>query len=198
MTLRVRVAAVCCVLTMCATAWAERPERWDRYLDGHRGPYRGRVIDADTHAPLSGVVVVAYWSRDRIYPLHSVNEPYAVREVATDPGGLFVLRAKDIEERAPRRTRHPEFRIFAPGYGSYPKHQKTPVGFLGGIFWGAGTTVELLRLDSRQTRLENLHHVDPHNFSGSPFVELPLLTRAFNDERIALGLEPVRPPEGKQ
>jgi hypothetical protein len=149
------------------------------------------VIDADTKAPLAGAVVVAYWSRDRIYPLHSVNEPYAVREVLTDSGGHFVLGAEDVEENAPKRTLHPEFRIFLPGYGAFPKYQSAPVGFIGGVFWGNGITVELPRLDSRQKRVENLHSVDPYNFSKRPFSEIPQLMRAFNEERTSLGFDPL-------
>jgi len=173
-----------------ATAWAQSSETWERYLDRYRGPYRGQVIDADTREPLAGAVVVALWTRDRVIPLHSVSERYAVREVVTDAEGRFVLEARDVEDGAPRRTHHPEFRIFLPGYGAFPRYQRTPRGFIGGIFWAAGTTVELARMETRQQRLENLLYVDPFNYSEQPFVELPELARRANQERTVLGLEP--------
>jgi len=195
MTRWLRVAAVWCAVATVSIAWAQAPETWDRYLDGYRGPYRGQVIDADTKAPLAGAVVVAMWTRDRVYPLHSVNERYAVREVLTDADGRFVLDAKDVEEGAPSRTRHPEFRIFTPGYGAFPRYQRSPRGFTGGIFWGSGAIVELPPLESRQDRIDNLYTVVPHNFSPSPFDEIPLLTRAFNAERLALGFEPLSAPK---
>lgn len=194
-----------CVLGVCgllviflSSTWAQSPEHWDRYLDRYRGPYRGQVIDADTKAPLVGAVVVAMWTRDRVYPLHSVNERYAVRETVTDAGGRFVLDAKDVEDGAPRRVHHPEFLIFLPGYGAFPRYQRTPRGFIGGIFWDSGTTVELPRFETRQERIENLYDVIPHNFSEDPFKEIPKLTKAFNEERVALDLEPLSTIERRQ
>jgi len=173
-------------------AWSQpHEEGWERYLDGYRGPYRGRVIDADTKAPLVGAVVVAYWSRDRTMPFHSVNEAYAVRETVTDADGRFELSGRDVEEGAPRRTRRPEFHIFRPGYGAYPWYQRAPSGLLRGVFERPDTTVELPRLDSRQRRVESLDKLEPHRFSRRPFRDVPQLTQAFNEERAALGFDPL-------
>jgi len=189
-----RRSGLLCVslLVVSSLAWGQT---WERYLDRYRGPYRGQVIDAETKAPLVGAVVVAMWTRDRVYPFHSVNERYAVREVATDAEGRFVLEARDIEATAPKRTLHPEFRIFVPGYGAYPRYHKVPQGFTGGIFWGGGTEVELPRLEARKQRIESLRSVDPYNFSERPFDDLPILVKSFNQERVALGFEPLPHPE---
>jgi hypothetical protein len=196
MTLWLRVAAPClCLLAVCATALAQSPEGWDRYLDRYRGPYRGQVIDADTKAPLAGAVFVALWRRDRVYPFHIVTENYSVRETVSDPDGRFFLDARDVEDGAPRRTRRPEFLIFVPGYGSFPRSQRSPTGFLGGALEGAGTTVELPRLEGRETRRKHLLTFGPHSFSENPFRDLPQLMRALNQERIAIGLNPYSPPE---
>jgi len=191
------IACSSMVLVLCLGAGAASQERWDRYLDRYRGPYKGQVIDADTKAPLAGAVVLALWTRDRIYPLGSVNERHAVREVVTDADGRFLLEARDIEEHAPRRTHRPEFAIFLPSYGSFPRYQRAPRGFTGGIFEGAADTVELPRLETRQQRLERVHAVDPYNFSDSPFKEIPRLTQLFNQERRELGLEPY-PASGRR
>lgn len=191
MMLWLRVTTSClCVLVACSVAVAQSPEGWDRYLDRYRGPYRGQVIDADTKAPLAGAVVVAAWSRDRIYPFHSVNERYAVREVLANLDGRFVIDARDIEEHAPRRTLRPEFTVFLPGYGSFPSFQKAPTGFFGDLFEREGTTVELPRLRARKERLDSLRAADPYNLSEDPFKEIPRYTELFNQERRALGLEP--------
>jgi len=192
-----RMLVVCfwLLFVWAASTGAQGPEGWDIYLGQPRGPYRGQVLDADTQKPLVGAVVAAYWVRERVYPFHSLREPYAVREVVTDGDGRFVIDAKDIEENAPKRTLHPEFRIFAPGYGAYPGHQRQPRGFTGGIFWGSGRTVELPRLESRQDRVKSMRRVDPYDWSERPFVELPRFTEAFNRERESLGLEPLPIPE---
>lgn len=190
----VRVVALCGVLVMAGSpASSQDTERWDRYLDRPRGPYRGQVVDAETKAPLAGAVVVVRWLRDRVYPVHMVAENYAVRETITDAEGRFFLDAKDVEERAPRRTRRPGFLIFLPGYGSYPKQHVSPTGFTGGMFERPGTIVELPRLVDREERRKHLWSFGPHSYSDKPFRELPELMRRINAERISLGLEPYSP-----
>jgi hypothetical protein len=189
------VVVLCCALVMGGpmAAWSQEADRWDRYLDRPRGPYRGQVIDAETKAPLAGAVVVALWWRNRVYPFHSVAEHYAVRETVTDAEGRFLLDAKDVEEGAPRRTYHPEFLIFQPGYGSYPKKYVSPRGFTGGIFERPDTVVELPRLADREDRRKHLWLFGPHSYSDKPFRDLPELMRRINTERIAIGLEPYSP-----
>jgi hypothetical protein len=176
-------------------AHSEDVEQWDRYLDRPRGPYRAQVVDAHTKAPLAGAVVVALWRRDRVYPFHSVSEHYAVRETLTDVEGRFVLDARDIEEGAPRRTYHPEFLIFLPGYGSYPGHQVSPRGFTGGIFERSAMVIELPRLEGQHERRMHLRSISPSSFSEQPFKDLPELMRRINHERSAVGLDPYYPAE---
>ena len=192
----VRLVTLCGLLLVTGTAvWSQDTERWDRYLDRPRGPYRGQVVDAETKAPLAGAVVVVHWRRDRVYPFHSVSENYAVRETVTDADGRFFLDAKDVEGGAPRRTYHPEFFIFQPGYGSYPKKYVSPRGFTGGIFERSGTVVELPRLEGPEERRKQQFLFGPGDFSDRPFTDLPELVRRINAERIAIGLQPHVPAE---
>ena len=197
MTAWFRTVMVCSwLLLVCAgSAGAQGAEGWDRYLDRPRGPYRGQVLDAETKAPLAGAVVVALWRRDRVYPFHLTTEHYAVRETTTDSEGRFSLDAKDVEEGAPRRTRRPEFLIFLPGYGVFPRRHTSPTEFLGDVFEGIGTIVELPRIADREERLRNLSSFGPHSLSEKPHTELPQLILAIDRERIALGLSPYPPPE---
>ena len=197
MTAWVRTVIVCSwLLLVCAgSAGAQGAEGWDRYLDRPRGPYRGQVLDAETKAPLAGAVVVALWRRDRVYPFHITTEHYAVRETITDSEGRFSLDAKHVEEGAPRRTRRPEFLIFLPGYGVFPYLQRSPTGFLGGVFERDGATVELPLLEGRDARRKNLQSFGPHSFSETPYKDLPSLMSAINEEHIAVGLRPYPPPE---
>jgi hypothetical protein len=189
-------AAIWCVLAMASTAAAQTPDRWERYLERPRGPYRGKVIDAGTRAPLVGAVVVAHWYRDRVGPFHSVMEHYAVREVLTDDSGAFLIDSMTIEERAPKRTLYPRFFIFMPGYGSYPMRQKAPTGFTGGVFEGAGVVVELPRLESRADRRSHLLRINPMNFANEPFTEVPELMKKLDEEHVSIGLTPAL-PKGK-
>ena len=133
------------VLVLCASAWAQMPEGWDRLLGPNRGrPYRGLILDSDTKAPLAGAVVVAMLGDENECIHFQVNtERYAVRETVTDSEGRFVMDVKDIEEGAPRRTRKPEFLVFLPGYGAFPHRYTSPKGFLAELFEGTGTTIEI-------------------------------------------------------
>jgi hypothetical protein len=196
MTSWLRTMTVCTWLLLAgAPAWAQMPEGWDRYLGRHRGPYRGQILESQTKAPLAGAVVVALWRRDVVYPFQVNSEHYAVRETVTDSDGRFVMEVRDIEEGAPRRTRKPEFLVFLPGYGAFPHRYTSPKGFMAELFEGAGTTVEVPRLETREQRLRNLRSFGPHDFSESPHKALPLLMRLIDEERIAVGLCPYPPPE---
>jgi hypothetical protein len=193
---RLRLIALCALLLVTGTAASSHDtERWDRYLDRPRGPYRGQVVDAETKAPMAGAVVVVHWLRDRVYPVHMVAENYAVRETVTDVEGRFFLDVRDVEESAPSRTRRPGFFIFLPGYGAYPKKHVSPRGFTGGIFERQGAVVELPRLEDREERRKHLFLFGHGDFSDRPFKDLPELVRRINAERIAIGLEPHIPPE---
>lgn len=193
-----RTMTVCVWLLLAgAPAWAQIPEGWDRYLGRHRGPYRGQILESQTKAPLAGAVVVALWRRDVVYPFQVNSEHYAVRETVTDSDGRFVMEVRDIEEGAPRRTRKPEFLVFLPGYGAFPHRYTSPKGFMAELFEGAGTTVEIPRLESREERLNNLSSFSPHRLSDAPDKDLPRLMKAVDNERIALGLDSHPRPETK-
>ncbi len=180
---------------LCGLPSTAAAELWERYLKGSHGPYRGRVIDAETREPLAGAVVVAIWERVKVQLLHSSTVFYNTREVLTEASGEFVLHAEDVERGAPHQTLRPFFIIFFPGYGSYPGYQIAPKGFLGGIFEDAGATVELPRLRTREERREHLSSISPFRLSDAPFKDMPHFVRLVNSERVSLGLQPYPPPE---
>ena len=178
------------MLTWCAAAVAQTGQPLEPHLNGPGGPYRGRVLDAETGKPLAGVVVVAVWRRDRIMPLHSRSEHYAAREALTNADGEFVIDANDMERNAPKRTRHPFFTIFLPGYGRPQVPAGTPPTLTRRFYEGPGNTVELPQLKTKEERLAHLRKIDLY---GAPFTEVPEFTRLINQERVMLGLEPHSP-----
>jgi len=89
------------------------------YLRGSAGPYRGRVIDAKTKAPIAGAIVVAVWYEDVSALVPKNTRFYDAVEVVSDNQGYFVVDAPDIERRAPQRTRFPWLTIFKPEYTYY-------------------------------------------------------------------------------
>jgi hypothetical protein len=185
------------LLTWCAAAGAQTGQPLEQYLSGPRGPYRGRVLDAETGKPLAGVVVVAVWRRDRIMPLHSRSEHYAAREALTNADGEFVIDAEDVERSAPNRMRHPFFTIFFPGYGRPRTPAGTPPTLTRRFYEGPGNTVEMPRLKTREERREYAGRLDPFVLSDTPFKEIPTYMRLLNQESVAVGLQPLE-PIGKQ
>ena len=63
------------------------------------GPWRGRVIDADTKQPIEGAVVALVWNR--VYDCGVGRYPYfqEAREVLTDKTGSFEIPAY-VEKRS--------------------------------------------------------------------------------------------------
>ena len=171
-------------------------EDYDRhgYLDRSRGPYQGRVIDAETKAPLVGAVVLATWLRHKVYPFHMNQEFYMAREVLTDGDGRFRMEAQDIEAGAPRRTFRPEFVIFSPGYGWFPRYHAQPKGLIAGVFEGGGVTVELPRIRTEAERREIVGRLPPF---FPPYEAMPKLIHLINIERTAVGFGRIGSREGK-
>ena len=185
------------MLTWCAAAVAQTGQPLEPHLNGPGGPYRGRVLDAETGKPLAGVVVVAVWRRDRIMPFHSRSEHYAAREALTNADGEFVIDANDMERSAPKRTRHPFFTIFLPGYGRPQVPAGTPPTLTRRFYEGPGNTVEVPPLKTREERREYVGRLDPFALSDTPFKEIPTFMRLLNQESVAVGLQPLE-PTGKQ
>jgi hypothetical protein len=174
---------------------------WERYLSGYHGPYRGRVIDAETKKPLEGAVVVAVWNREVVWIFQTNTEFWQAREVLTDSNGEFVLDAEDIELKAPSRTLRPTLVIFYPGYGSFPRFGRVTRGLVGGNFEGPGSDVELPPLKTVKERIEKLispyelFHSAHEDLSDAPYKYTPNLVRLINAERVSLGLQPYRSQE---
>jgi hypothetical protein len=56
------------------------------------GPYRGKVIDADTREPIEGVVVLGTWYREIVTPGGAVHNYYDAMETVTDKNGEFEIK----------------------------------------------------------------------------------------------------------
>jgi hypothetical protein len=126
-------------LTFLALSFIPLSETYADLYSG--GPWRGRVIDADTKQPIEGAVVSIGW--ERVY--ESGFGPYTIfqvaKEVLTDKSGLFEVPAY-VEKRGklfwrmrdlrgdPKaellysgpEIRIPDFIIYKPSYGNFP-HQ---------------------------------------------------------------------------
>ena len=172
----------------------------DAFADG---PYRGRVIDAETKEPLAGAVVLVYWIRNAPGIGHGPAESFlGAEEALTDDRGEFIVAENPPSNWIPFTWRSlPNFIIFQPGYGYFPRHFATtpplpPTGFEGllKIMEKQPVVFELPRLTNRDNLVDALYLLPPRTI---PPDRIPNLTRLLNVEARQLGLPP-RPEEKPQ
>jgi hypothetical protein len=164
---------------------------------GAGGPYKGRVIDAETKQPLEGAVVLAVWKKSFPAGVHRAYGFLDAEEVLTDKGGTFVVGKKPPISWIPGvSVEGPGITIFYPGYGFYPiYHTSPPRGIPPGIevlleqMEKEGLTFELPSLKTREERRKVVQH--PVLLPSIPREKMPNLIRLLNIERKATGLPPV-------
>jgi hypothetical protein len=151
------------------------------------GPYRGRVIDADTGQPLVGAAVVAAWFLDHPLAVHGAARASRVVEVLTDAQGEFAI---------PRWTQitligsmeEPRFTIYALGYGPFLGFQRAPKGEALAFAFEKYTVVELVRGKTREKRREYLGWALPFGVTEE---QVPNVYRLINIESKDLGEQPI-------
>ncbi len=158
------------------------------------GPYRGKVIDAETKAPIEGAVVVGVWRRQPALAMHPKYLFEEAKEVLTDKDGEFTLPGHFSFRSilSPLSEVWVDIYIYKPGYGSFPRFQTSPPVKQSHDdkirpFETHGL-VELPRLKTREERLAIIHEGCP---SGDiPDDKIQRLIAAMNVDRVALGFEP--------
>lgn len=149
-------AILVALLALLGQAAPARPE--PPYLERPEGPYRGRVIDSVTGAPIEGAGVLVYWQNED--PRYEGQEDLlAVRETLTDARGEFLVDAPDVERSRPPRTLPPRILIYKPGYTTYPRAFSRPPGAPAQRFAGAGHEVVLGALRDDEDRAEAADNV---------------------------------------
>ena len=164
----------------------------------HDGPYRGKVVNADTELPLEGAAVAAMW-RLKTYggPGGPVGVYCDARETLTDRNGEFTIPKAFCINLWPFTTMDfPELVIFKPGYLGYPPIGFTPEersnnlpGFSGSEFRDKGQcdTVRLGLPKTRRERESTLHQAESliHDETQN---KLLFLVKLINAENKNLGI----------
>ena len=156
------------------------------------GPYRGRVIDAETRQPLVGVVVLAIWYREVPVAPHGPAVDYHDSiELLTDDSGEFTVPEK-THFTLIGKIREPRLVIYYPGYAAYPSMKARPQGKeVGAAYEQKVFHVELMKSKTLEERRTNVRDL-PVSISDIPDDKMPNLVRLVNKERQDLGLQPVR------
>jgi hypothetical protein len=153
------------------------------------GPYRGRVIDAETKQPLEGAVVLAVWE-NKAPGISGTSYSYLdSEEVLTDENGRFVVGKNPPVSSSMPWVAGPRITIFYPGYGFYPRYQVSPKGSTRihlETMEKQELTFELKRLKTRDERLKVIGGIFPG--LEIPRNKIQNLIRLINIESKKLGI----------
>jgi hypothetical protein len=145
------------------------------------GPFRGRIVDAETGAPISGAHFMVSWERSQPNAVHWTQSFYDAQETITDAEGRFEI---------PRQRRfftllvsRPAFDAFAPGYAA----ESSEVTPRGGRRYVDDTILKLRRLEGRQEQCSRL----PGGPAMAASNKAPVFDRAVQDYRLELSCSSV-------
>ncbi len=148
------------------------------------GPFRGKVVDAETGAPIPGAVFLMVWYKLVYAFVQTKMEFYDAREAVTGPEGSFELPRLSPPFFTFRIDR-PRWTLFAPGYDVHRVIVTPPTGQR----LVDPTVIEMRRLKTREELLRKSSGYP----SGIPEEKMVEFLKAINIERAMLGLR----PEGK-
>ena len=175
--------------------------------------YHGRVIDAETKAPVEGAVVTVIWYKK---PLITMDGPlyfHNAKEVLTDSNGAFSVDASPGINWNPFTRRmtdpnlgrtdpddpgiYPTIVIFKPGYGPFPGAQVAPSSEAEAkrAMLREGAVVELPELKTRKDQIRFADMCCGVYDEIVPPQRIRNLLRLINIQRENLGLDPIGPAE---
>lgn len=142
------------------------------------GPYRGRIIDADTREPIEGVVVLGVWYKEYAGAGGAIHKFYDARETVTNNNGEFSIPGMGlmiISNVIPAR-----FSIFKAGYyfNDYTSGKTLSKG---------NAIIQLKKLTMEQRRKQG----SPDYPSEAPEEKIRMMLREINKDRMEKGLKPV-------
>ena len=162
------------------------------------GPWRGQIIDAAAHRPVSGANVLMIWWRRFPGMVHEGRELHDTKEAISDGDGRFVVPRVDTRLANPlHRVEGPKLQIFKPGYAPEWNFLDQP---------GLGADVEardkwraaawrrfeqsgiVITITPVETRSERVRAADALP-SGFPPEKAPLFSRASQEELRRLEME---------
>ena len=175
--------AILSILVVLATLTCAYGTRYD-------GPYSGRVIDADTGAPVEGVVVLGVWNTEQITPGGAVHNFHDARETVTDKNGEFEIPGKGLmilENVTPM-----DVLIFKAGYehigmGSW-ESLKSDLILRKKIKWEGKKAIIPLKKLTIEERRKLGDPPDPP--TEAPFEKVKLTLKEINKDRAERGLKP--------
>lgn len=158
------------------------------------GPWRAQLVDAETKAPLEGVVVVALWTKHIRGPGGASSEYYDSEEVLTDREGRFTIQPRSFFSLNPLvYFKGPKFVIFKPGYGQevwpgykeadqWPEEKRKALGLYENLLQLDGIVLQMPRwrtLEARKKYIEMFYIPTGLSLNRE---KIPLLEKAVTEE----------------
>lgn len=163
------------------------------------GPWKARIVDAESKQPLAGVVVLAVWTKVLLGPDRSPSFIYYdSEEVVADQDGRIIVAARDYSTSDAQVFAEPEFLFFKPGYGQWrfqgediwlkldPSEKRKRYAEAGRLFAGPGVVIEMAPLKTRQTRSQ--YYRERNEPVAVPPERKRRWLAAVEEERVYLGL----------
>jgi len=181
--------------------------------------FKGKVIDAETKAPIEGAVVVVVYEKHVYGPAGGYSTVVKVKEILTDKNGKFFFPPYSTIIHPFSKEDDAYFIIYKPGYGDFPNNRVSPPSgissqtierfFLAETYGKQGeipvkvktegkwnytkqkVTFGLAELPPLKTQKERLEAIPggPTDFGSK---ELPLLFKAMNEENRRFGLGEIK------
>ena len=165
---------------------------------GYDGPYKGRVIGAETGLPIQGVVVLGVWYKEIPNPAGSSSTYYDARETVTDEKGDFYIPGMGPLILSTVRPMH--VLIFKAGYeyiGMGPWEAfKVDRVFQEKIKWEGNRAIVPLKKLSREERERQMPPSEPP--VEAPLRKVRLMLEEINKDLIARGVKPITMWGGKK
>jgi hypothetical protein len=158
----VTILAAVTLLSGCAqrlvreAPFRARPDSTER--GDLRGPFSGRVVDAETDRPVSGATVYVSW---RFVSGYGFEEPAAIQELVetTDATGSYRIPRLDRGPAAPARLADVRIVIYKQGYVAFRSDRRFEDFGPRHDFAQAGQVVTLARWTPDHSHLRHLRYV---------------------------------------
>ena len=158
-------------------------------------PFKGKVVDTDTKEPIDEAAVLAVYYVTEASIMGSNSYVVDGQDTVTDKNGEFKLPRKRRWFVLHRGYPEGKLVIFKPGYGTFPRHQRS-VAVEENKSWpppGKFIVYELPKLDTMEERSKNLPGA--FAFDEVPYAQQEKFIKTINQEAIDLGISPYPLPE---
>lgn len=158
------------------------------------GPYKGKIVDAETGQPVEGVVVLGTWSKVAVTPAGGVSSYYDAQETVTDRNGEFEIQGLGLKILSTVESMN--VLIFKSGYAYIGRGPWESLKLDGGLLmkkvtWeGDRAIIPLKKVTTEERKKDPLYPPMPP--TEAPLDKVRLMLIELNKDLIQHGFEPLQ------